>query len=170
MSQNVTPQPASVELSRFQSGADFVAAKSKLDRWREKIPAWTNFLVIDDDKRDAAVLRGVLHSWLGHDVDVRLVLSLGGAMDAIAAQMPDVIFLDHLLPPRNDGAQTIPYLRELGYQGPVVVVSGKMTIRRRRKLVEAGAFDTLHKDDMNSMSVGSILLRIAGLEIDEDDL
>jgi len=155
-----------IEFSRFQSGADFMAAKNELDRYREKIPKWSNFLVIDDDKGDATALRGVLHSWLGHDVDVRLAASLGGALDELNEQIPDVIFLDHLLSPRNDAAATIPYLRDIGYSGPIVVISGMMTIRTRRRLVEAGAFDTLHKDDMNSMSVASILLRIAGLDVD----
>ncbi len=155
-----------LELARFQSGSDFVAAKNELDRHRENMPDWTKFLIVDDSSSDAAVLRGVLHSWLGYDIDVQLVSSMGRAMDYLKEGLPNVIFLDHILPPLNDAAKVFPFLREVGYQGPIVVVSGMVSQSKRRTLVQAGAFDVLHKDDMNSMSVGEILLRIAGLDID----
>ena len=154
------------QLARFQSGADFVAAKAELDRHREKMPDWTKFLIIDDCRSDAAVLRGVLHSWLGYDIDVQVEASMGTAMDRLKCELPNVIFLDHLLPPQNDSAKVFPYLRAVGYEGPIVVISGMVSQPKRRELVKAGAFDVLHKDDMNSMSVGEILLRIAGLNYD----
>ena len=91
---------------------------------------------------------------------------MGLAIDFLKGEMPNVIFLDHMLPPQNHAAKIFPYLRAVGYQGPIVVFSGMVSQRLRRELVAAGAFDVLHKDDLNSMSVGEMLLRLAGHKID----
>lgn len=152
-----------VEFSRYQSGTELVAAKAKLDRCRDLLPDWTNFLLIDDSEADANVLRAVLHSWLGHGISVSSVTTLGGALDHLNQNKPDILFLDHLLPPSDDAAVTIPYLRNIGYAGPIVIMSGKMSRALERRLVGAGAADMLHKDDFNSMSVAEVLLRVAGV-------
>ena len=157
---------SNLELARYQSGADFVAARNELDRYREQMPDWTRFMIIEDNKQDASVLRGVLHSWLGHDIEVQIASSAGEAIDLLGMVQPNLIFLDHLLPPQNDSEKVFPYLREAGFKGPIIVITGMTLQSRRRDLIKAGAFDVLHKDDMNSMSVGQLLLRVAGLEVD----
>ena len=152
-----------IELSRYRSGADFVAAKNDLDRHREQLPDWTKFLIVEDEVSDAKVLRGVLHTWLGYEISVSIAESLGGAIDHLGRGQPDVLFLDHLLPPQSDAAIIIPNLRNAGYDGPIIVVSGMMTLSLRRTLVKAGAFEALHKDNINSMNIGEVLIRLAGV-------
>lgn len=65
---------------------------------------------------------------------------------------PQLVLLDDNLELSADRAcDSIPYLRRVGYDGPIVIVSGIATRKRRLKLMAAGAAKVLHKDNVDSV-------------------
>ena len=93
----------------------------------------------------------------GYNLAVRRAKTLGSALDCVIECKPDLVFLDDILPPSDTASNTIPFLRRCGYEGPIIVVSGEMTRRRRQELTAAGAADVMHKDDLDSVRVSEAL-------------
>ena len=96
----------------------------------------------------------------GYDVNVRRAATATAAVDLVVARHPDIVFLDDILKPSDNASHTIPYLRRVGYNGPIVVISGQVTRTRRTELLAAGATDVIHKDDVDSVRLTETLQRI----------
>ncbi|MBL8564224.1 MAG: response regulator transcription factor [Hyphomicrobiaceae bacterium] len=146
--------------SKTKSGGDFLDKRSDVTKQRAKLPKLTNVLVVDDESFDADRLKATLHLMFGYDIDVRRAATLGRALDEVIARMPELIFLDDVLKPTDNASQTLPFLRRAGYTGPVIVVSGQVTRTRRTLLIEAGAADVIHKDDVDSVRLAEALQRV----------
>lgn len=146
--------------STTKSGGDFLDKRSDLTKRRAQLPKLTNVLVVDDESFDADRLKATLHLMFGYDIDVRRAATLGRALDEVIARMPELIFLDDVLKPNDNASQTLPFLRRAGYTGPVIVVSGQVTRNRRTLLIEAGAADVIHKDDVDSVRLAEALQRV----------
>ncbi|MBU2532532.1 MAG: hypothetical protein KKB37_07315, partial [Alphaproteobacteria bacterium] len=56
--------------------------------------------------------------------------------------------------------ETIPLVQRAGYNGPIIVVSGEWDRERAIALRKAGASGSLHKDEVNSVALGEVLLRV----------
>lgn len=143
-----------------ETGGDFLAKKSDVTKLRKALPALTDVLVVDDEAADADRLKATLRVMFGYDVDVRRAATLGSAVDAVLAKRPQIIFLDDILKPSDRATDTIPFLRRADYTGPIVVISGQVTKKRRQELIAAGANDVIHKDDLDSVRLGEALLRV----------
>ena len=146
--------------SKSKSGGDFLDKRSDVTKQRAKLPKLTNVLVVDDESFDADRLKATLHLMFGYDIEVRRAATLGRALDEVIARMPELIFLDDVLKPTDNASQTLPFLRRAGYTGPVIVVSGQVTRSRRTLLIEAGAADVIHKDDVDSVRLAEALQRV----------
>jgi DNA-binding response OmpR family regulator len=103
-------------------------------------------------------LKATLHLMFGNEVEIRRAATLGRALDEVIARRPEMIFLDDVLKPSDNAAQTLPFLRRASYKGPVIVVSGQATRKRKSVLLEAGAADVIHKYDAHSVRVAEALL------------
>jgi DNA-binding NarL/FixJ family response regulator len=122
------------------------------------MPQLTNVLVVDDCSTDIKRLRATLHLMFGYEIDVREANTLSSAIDQVLKHKPQLILLDDNLELSADRAcDSIPYLRRVGYEGPIVVVSGVATRRRRMDLMKAGAAEVLHKDDIDSVRINEVL-------------
>ena len=145
------------------SGGDFLDKKSGLTKSLKKMPQLTNVLVVDDCSTDIKRLRATLHLMFGYEIDVREANTLSSAIDQVLKHKPQLILLDDNLELSADRAcDSIPYLRRVGYEGPIVVVSGVATRRRRMDLMKAGAAEVLHKDDIDSVRINEVLPGILG--------
>jgi CheY-like chemotaxis protein len=142
------------------SGGDFLAKKSDITKLRKTLPALQNVLVIEDETFDADRLKATLRVMLGYDLDVRRAATLGTAVDAVLASQPELVFLDDVLKPSDNALDTIPFLRRAGYSGPIVVVSGQVTKKRKLQLTAAGADDVIHKDDVDSVRLAESMIRV----------
>jgi DNA-binding NarL/FixJ family response regulator len=142
------------------SGGDFLTKKSDVTKLRQELPALTDVLIVEDETIDADRLKATLRVMFGYDLEVRRAATLGNAVDSVVARKPDLVFLDDVLKPSDNATSTIPYLRGAKYEGPIVVVSGQVTRRRRDDLLAAGATDVIHKDDVDSVRLGEALLRV----------
>lgn len=142
------------------SGGDFLEKKSGVVRARASLRALKDVVVVDDENLDTDRMFATLRVMFGYDVGVRRAATVEAALGLVMAHKPDIVFLDDILKPSDDAAQTIPYLRRTGYDGPIIVVSGQVTRTRRTVLLAAGATDVIHKDDVDSVRLAEALQRI----------
>lgn len=152
-------------VSSGNTGGDFLAKKSDVTKLRQAVPALTDVLVVDDEAPDADRIRATLRVMFGYDVEVRHAATLGSAVDCVLNRKPQLVFLDDILKPSDRATDTIPFLRRAGYEAPIVVISGQVTKKRRLELMNAGATDVIHKDDLDSVRLGEALLRVFGTEV-----
>ena len=143
-----------------KSGGDYLDKRSGVTKSRADLPHLSDILIVEDETFDADRLKATLHLMFGYDVEIRRAATLGRALDEVIARSPQIIFLDDVLKPSDNAAQTLPFLRRAGYQGPLVVVSGQATRKRKSVLMEAGAADVIHKDDVDSVRVAEALHRV----------
>lgn len=146
--------------SSNKTGGDYLAKRSGVTKSRADLPGITDILIVEDETFDADRLKATLHLMLGYDVEIRRAATLGRAIDEVIARRPEIVFLDDVLKPSDNASQTLPFLRRAGYDGPVVVVSGQATRRRKSVLKEAGAADVIHKDEVDSVRVAEALHRV----------
>lgn len=147
--------------SSSTSGGDFLDKKSGLNKSRTDLPKLKDVLIVDDENRDVKRLRATLHLLHGYDLKIREASTLSAAIDEVMKQHPELIMLDDNLELSNDRAcDSIPYLRRVGYTGPIVVISGVATRKRRLDLIAAGAAEVLHKDDVDSVRINEVLPEI----------
>lgn len=146
--------------SAGSSGGDFLAKKSTVTKLRKSLPELKDVLVVEDETFDADRLKATLRVMFGYDLKVQRAATLGSAVDHVLKSKPELIFLDDILKPADNAIDTIPFLRRAGYEGPIVVVSGQVTRKRREQLVNAGASDVIHKDDVDSVRLAEALLRV----------
>jgi len=141
----------------FSCGGDHLAKKSELVRARARLGLFKDVLIVEDENLDAERLSATLRVLFGYDTQIRCASTLGDAVDRVIEQKPCVLFLDDILKPSATASQAIPLLREAGYVGPIVVVSGQVTHARRSSLLADGASDVIHKDDVDSVRVAEAL-------------
>ena len=102
-----------------------------------------NVLVIDDEP---ALLE--IHEWILRDLgfaNIRLHASaLSAAQEIRAGFVPDLILLDLLMPGR-DGVEFLRDLRDIGFAGDLILVSGQddRTLRSAQRLIQAHGMSVL---------------------------
>ncbi|MCH9808351.1 MAG: response regulator [Alphaproteobacteria bacterium] len=147
--------------SSSTSGGDFLDKKSGLNKSVGDLPKLKDVLIVDDESRDIKRLRATLHLLHGYDLKIRDASTLSAAIDEVMKGHPELVLLDDNLELSNDRANdSIPFLRRVGYEGPIVVISGVATRKRRLDLMAAGAAEVLHKDDVDSVRINEILPEI----------
>lgn len=157
---NIRASYGLMNTSSTGSGGDHLAKKSDLLKIRNNLPKIKDVAIVEDEAMDADRLKATLRVMFGYDVELRRAATLGSAIDLVMARKPELLFLDDVLKPSDDASQSIPFLRRAGYDGPIVVVSGRVTRQRRTALLEAGATDVIHKDDVDSVRLAEALQRV----------
>ncbi len=138
-------------------GGDHLAKKSELVRARAKLGNFRDILIVEDETSDAERLSATLRVLFGYETQIRWASTLGDAVNFVIEQHPCVIFLDDILKPSTTASQAMPLLRDAGYAGPIIIVSGQVTHARRSGLLADGASDVIHKDDVDSVRVAQAL-------------
>lgn len=141
-------------------GGSHLARKSALARARARLDGLRDILLVEDERSDADRLTATLRVLLGYETEIRWASSLGDAVNAIVARKPSIVFLDDILKPSTDASQSLVALRGAGYVGPIIIISGLVTRSRRANLLKEGANDVIHKDDVDSVSVGEAIARL----------
>ncbi len=109
---------------------------------RENIPMKKlNILVVDDEKNICRSMQMIL-SAEGHSV--QLAGSAGEALQRINEKIPDLIFLDVLLPD-EDGLSLLPKIKQAHPAVEVVMISGHANLSMAVEATRAGAYDFLEK-------------------------
>lgn len=150
--------------AKSSNGGEFLARRSDVTQGKQVLPELRNILMVEDQGFDARRLTATLHLVLGREADIRVAASLDKAIDEVLKSPPDMIFLDDYLKPNDSALDTIPMVRRAGYTGPIIVVSGEWDRERAIALKKAGASESMHKDDVNSVDLGAMLLRAFGVD------
>jgi PAS domain S-box-containing protein len=103
-------------------------------------------LLVEDNPADADLTEERLHGVADFTYDLRHVVSLGGALEALDHETFDVVLLDLNLPDAV-GIDTLRRLRAVGSVGAIVVLSGLTDEDLRRQTLREGAEDFLDKDE-----------------------
>lgn len=147
--------------SQPASGAPHLKRRSRLIRSQDGLRRLDDILVVEDEPRDSDRIIATLRVLVGYDeLVVRTASTISSAVDAVLEQHPKLVLLDDALKPSDTATDTIPFLQRAGYDGPIVVISGQVTRRRRTELLQAGAVDVIHKDDVDSVQLSACLLRV----------
>jgi DNA-binding NarL/FixJ family response regulator len=148
-------------MTRNSSGGEFLARRSDVVQGKnEVLPTLRDIVLVEDFAADADRLRALLHIVLGRDVKIRIAKSLDKAIDAVLELTPDLMVLDDYLEPSDSALDTIPMVRRAGYAGPIIVLSGELDRGRTIALKNAGASGTIHKDNVNSVELGDLLVQV----------
>jgi response regulator of citrate/malate metabolism len=127
---------------------------------QSKLPDINDIVIVEDETFDAKRLAAIVNLVIGRQTTIRIAPSLNKAIDAVLQLSPDLMFLDDYLEPSDSALDTMPMVRRAGYQGPIVVISGELDRERLVELKKAGASDAVHKDELNSVDLGALLVRI----------
>jgi CheY-like chemotaxis protein len=109
-------------------------------------PQRGRLLIVDDDPQVVDLMRQFLED---EDYDIEAAMDGQEALEAIARQRPDVIFLD-LLMPRLDGFGVIEQLRiDPDHRDiPIIVLTAKTLSEAERTLLQQSVFKVIEKRGM----------------------
>jgi DNA-binding NarL/FixJ family response regulator len=148
-------------MTRSGSGGEFLARRSDVVQGKnEVLPALRDIVLVEDFEADADRLTALLHIVLGREAVIRVAKSLDKAIDAVLKATPDLMILDDYLEPSDSALDTIPLVRRAGYEGPIIILSGELDRARGIALKKAGASGTIHKDNVNSVELGGLLVQV----------
>lgn len=146
--------------SKPSNGGEFLAKKSDVTQAkRDELPELRDILIVEDESFDERRLTAVINIVLKRECNIRVARSLTKAIDAVLETPPDMMFLDDYLEPNDSALETMPMVRRAGYQGPIIVLSGEWDRERAIELKKAGASDSMHKENINSVELGDMLVR-----------
>lgn len=128
----------------------------------QRLAAKPDILIVEDQSFDAAALATALRLVFGADVAVRIATKVSEMRAAVTARLPTIVLLDDRLAARTTAEATLPLLRQDGFAGAVIVLAGLLTKQRQAELMRLGAFEVIHKDDIDSTRVGETILRAMG--------
>lgn len=108
------------------------------------VQAMPKVAVVDDDPRIRALLEDELSD---EGLEPFLCASGQEMLALVQSQRIDLILLD-LMMPELDGLQCLSKLREIGFQGHVLIVTALSDESKRRAALQAGARDYILKPDL----------------------
>lgn len=132
-------------------GETIIVARARLGQGR--------VLIVDDSAADCKFLMTTIRIIVGAGNDLVTAPSLRKAIDVLQATPVDLIFIDDRISGIEKFETSMPQVRQTGYTGPLVVVSGFLSPERRRKLFELGAVDAIHKDDIEGLRIAEAIVR-----------
>lgn len=143
------------------TGADYLVEKSDLARASKAMPRIGDVVVFEDERIDSDRMMATLRTILGYEVEVRRARTLTSGVDLLLQKRPDLVVLDDYMGPSDRADDAVPLIKRAGFDGPIVVVSGMLNRKRRAELLKLGVVDAINKDDLDSGSIGRIMLQLA---------
>jgi excisionase family DNA binding protein len=127
------------EIPAIKIGKQFRFNKDQIDRWllQKTVGRRTQILVVDDEPLVGKLFRDSLQEKNGYQVTI--ALSSLDAVELIASQNFDLIFLD-LVMPELDGNEFFGCIREIDKQVPVIIITGYPDSKLLKKAKEHGPF------------------------------
>ncbi|NNF06891.1 MAG: hybrid sensor histidine kinase/response regulator [Candidatus Eisenbacteria bacterium] len=110
-------------------------------------------LCIDDDPVDAKLLHRALKHLPDFHVEFIHVQNSELAHQILLEDPTDFVFLDYFLAGET-GLEILSFIREKGYEGPVIMVTGQDSQKTAADLISAGADDYIPKSDLNNSTLG----------------
>ena len=114
----------------------------------------SSVLIVEDNDPVAEIFVAALGN-AGHDVDHSITGA--GALHRIVRRHYDIVVMDVALP-GDDGAKVAAQLRERGYDGPILAVTGGLIATDPEALQKAGFAAVLRKPVLPDELVAAVML------------
>jgi two-component system cell cycle response regulator len=105
-------------------------------------------LLVEDDREDAFIFRRFAADLTGIELEVTHVTGTQEALDRLAAEGFEIVFVDLNLSGREGGMELLKRLAREGIGVPLVVVTGSGDEAKAVEAMKAGAYDYLLKDEL----------------------
>lgn len=84
-----------------------------------------SILLVDDNSHQHELFK--CYAMYAKEVDVHFASSLSDALESIKRDKPKAVLLDNRLHPYESYLETVPILREAGFDGKIVVISADIS-------------------------------------------
>ncbi len=116
-------------------------------------------LVLDDDPDDARILQRHLNKIDEWAIQFQHCEQLEETLASIARRSPDLLFVDYLLGGET-GLQAVTEIRNKGFTGPIVFLTGEGDEHVAAKAFKSGADDYLTKDVVSARSLRQAICNV----------
>jgi len=114
-------------------------------------------IFLDDDTGQAHLLARILSMVDWVDVDLHHYSKPELALAPLLGGRVDLLFLDHYLGSAKNGLDVLVYLREAGYEGPVVMLTNTDDEQLVNQFLHNGADAYLCKSDLDPARISAVM-------------
>jgi DNA-binding NarL/FixJ family response regulator len=136
-------------------------AKTAPDSERIKI------LMVDDEILEFKVLQQKMKSAPDYVIDAEFAQSIEEAVERTKQVPFELILVDNRLLPNNDFRETVPRLREIGYTGPIGVVSSDISDSYFQEFEDFGVDFRIGKDEIDYHALRHIISEYVSYKVPE---
>ena len=124
-------------------------------------------LMVDDEILEFKVLQQKMKSSPDYMIDADFAESIDAAVELVKETDYGMILVDNRLLPNNDFRETVPRLREIGYTGPIGVISSDISDAYFQQFQEFGVDFRIGKDEIDYQALQHILSEYVDYEVPE---
>lgn len=114
-------------------------------------------LMVDDEILEFKVLQQKMKSAPDYAIDAEFAQSIEQAVERTKQVSFELILVDNRLLPNNDFRETVPRLREIGYTGPIGVVSSDISDSYFQEFEDFGVDFRIGKDEIDYHALRHII-------------
>lgn len=143
------------------SGADVLAHLSELARQRAELPRIAGLIIIATHKPSGDLIQSALRAVVGYDTKILVAATVQQAVADTGEIAPEMIFyLDESALRLDAFTAVLQGLRKGGLVSPVTVVRAELSSQIRSRLLELGAIDIVHRDEVCGLRLRESLLKL----------
>lgn len=150
---------AGLQVSSVTPGAPHLARRGAMIAQARTLIGTTRILIADDSTGDVKYMMTTIRIIVGNSVEILTAPSIRKAVEAVRSLAIGLIFIDDRISGTETFENSMPQLRDAGFGGPMIVVSGFLSPERRRLIFELGAVDAIHKDDIEGLRLAEAVVR-----------
>lgn len=124
-------------------------------------------LMVDDEILEFKVLQQKMKSSPDYIIDADFAQSIDEAVERARETLYGMILVDNRLLPNNDFRETVPRLREIGYTGPIGVISSDISDAYFQQFQEFGVDFRIGKDEIDYQALRHILSEYVDYQVPE---
>ena len=124
-------------------------------------------LMVDDEILEFKVLQQKMKSSPDYVIDADFAQSIDDAVVRAKEVAYEMILVDNRLLPNNDFRETVPRLREIGYTGPIGVISSDISDAYFQQFEEFGVDFRIGKDEIDYHALRHIISEYVAYHVPE---
>lgn len=124
-------------------------------------------LMVDDEILEFKVLQQKMRTSPDFTIDADFAQSIEEAVERAKSVAYEMILVDNRLLPNNDFRETVPRLREIGYTGPIGVISSDISDAYFQQFEEFGVDFRIGKDEIDYHALRHIISEYVYYEVPE---
>jgi DNA-binding NarL/FixJ family response regulator len=124
-------------------------------------------LMVDDEILEFKVLQQKMRTSPDYTIDADFAQSIEEAVERAKTVAYEMILVDNRLLPNNDFRETVPRLREIGYTGPIGVISSDISDAYFQQFEEFGVDFRIGKDEIDYHALRHIIGEYVKYEVPE---